>query len=91
MKGLFSETTSSSIILMSFRQGVIPPPPPPSPQSKPLKSPPRLGLKCKFLRLLSARVTICQIHYVNFETTSQFLFKFCVTVHYHDTKLLCKF
>ena len=33
----------SSIILMSFRQGVILPLPPP--QNEPLKSPPRLGSK----------------------------------------------
>ena len=35
-------------------------------------------LKCPFLRLLNARVKICQIPHVNFETTSQFLFKFCI-------------
>ena len=32
-------------------------------------------LKYKFLRFLSGRVKICQIPHVNFETTSQFLFK----------------
>ena len=39
----------SSIILTCFRQGVgvnfTPPPPLTSPQSEPLKSPPRLGLR----------------------------------------------
>ena len=34
----------SSIILTGFSQGVILPPPP-IPQNKPLKSPPRLGLR----------------------------------------------
>ena len=35
-------------------------------------------LNCKFLGLSSARVKIRQISYVNFETTSQFLFKFFI-------------
>ena len=42
-------------------------------------------LKCKFLRFSSARVKICQIPHVNFELTSQFLFKFCIILHCHDT------
>ena len=42
-------------------------------------------LKCKFLRLLRGLVKICQILHVNFETTSQFLFKFCIILHCHDT------
>ena len=33
-------------------------------------------IKCKFLRLSSSRVKIHQILYVNFETTSKFLFRF---------------
>ena len=33
-------------------------------------------LKCKFLRLSSSGVKSCQILYVNFETISQFLFRF---------------
>ena len=41
-------------------------------------------LKWKFLRLLSARVKIRQIPHLNFEMTSQFLFKFCVILHCHD-------
>ena len=40
---------------------------------------------------LSARVKICQIHQINFELTSQFLFIFCIILHCHDTKLRCKF
>ena len=35
-------------------------------------------LKCKFLKLLSSQVKIRQIPYVNFESTSQFLFRFFI-------------
>ena len=44
---LHAKFEDSSIILTSFRQGVILPlsPLPPPPQNKPLKSPPKLGLK----------------------------------------------
>ena len=42
-------------------------------------------LKWKFLRLLSARVRIFQIVHISFETTSQFLCKFCIKCHCHDT------
>ena len=45
----------------------------------------RSTLKWKFLRLSSARVKIRQIPHVNFEMTSQFLFKFCIILHCHDT------
>ena len=45
--------------------------------------------KCKFLRLLSARVKINQI-LVIFET-NQFFFKFCITLQGHETYLLCTF
>ena len=38
----------------------------------------RNPLKWKFLRLSSALVKIRQIPHVNFEMTSQFIFKFCV-------------
>ena len=48
-------------------------------------------LKCKFLRFSSVRVKICQIPHVNFELTSQFLFKFGIILDCHDTKLPCKF
>ena len=42
-------------------------------------------------RLLSDWVKICQIPHANFETTSQFLIKFCLIVHCYGTWLLCKF
>ena len=51
----------------------------------------RSPLKWKFLRLLSAQVKFCQIPYANFETTSRFLFKFCIPLHFHDRLLLCWF
>ena len=44
----------------------------------------RNPLRWKFLRLSSAWVKIRQIPYVNFEMTSQFLFKFGIILHYHD-------
>ena len=47
-------------------------------------------LKSKFLRFLSIRVKICQIPHVSFKLTSQFLFKFCIILHFHDAKLPCK-
>ena len=49
----------SSIILTGFRQGGNPPPP----QNKPLKSPPRSGLKVKFL---GSDVLFCFISACNF-------------------------
>ena len=48
-------------------------------------------LMCKFLRFSSARIKTCQVPHVNFELTSQFLFKFGILLHCHDTKLSCKF
>ena len=48
-------------------------------------------LKSKFLRFSSAQVNICQIPRVNLELTSQFLFKFCIILHCHDTNFPCKF
>ena len=42
-------------------------------------------LKCNFLSFSSAQVKICQIPHVNFELTSQVLFKFCIILHCHDT------
>ena len=48
-------------------------------------------LKCKFWGFSSARVNIRQIPHVNFELTSQFLVKFCIILHCHNTKLPCKF
>ena len=40
-------------------------------------------LKCIFLRLSSSRVKIHQIPYVNFEATSQFLFRFFIILQCH--------
>ena len=34
---------------------------------------------------------LVKIPHVNFELTSQFLFKFCIILHCHDTKVPCKF
>ena len=51
----------------------------------------RTTLKCKFLRFSSAQAKLRQITYVNFELTSQFLFKFSIILYCHDTKLPCKF
>ena len=51
----------------------------------------RSPLKYKFLRFLSARVKLRQIPLVNFELTSQILFKFCIILHCHGSKLPCKF
>ena len=48
-------------------------------------------LKWKFLRLSSARVKLHQISYVNFETTSQFIFKFFIILQCHYAKPLCNF
>ena len=41
-------------------------------------------LKWRFLRFSTAWVKIHQISYVNFETTSLFLFKFCIILHCYD-------
>ena len=40
--------------------------------------------KSKFLDFSSARVKFCEVH-VNFKTTSQSLFNFCIILHFHDT------
>ena len=42
-------------------------------------------LKCKLLRFSNAWVKICWIPHVNFEMTSQFLFKFCIIFHFQNT------
>ena len=39
----------------------------------------------EFLRLSGAWVNICENPHVNFKTTSQFLFNFCIILHCHDT------
>ena len=51
----------------------------------------RSPLKLKFLRLSSARVKICQIPYANFETTSRFLSKFCISLQFYERLFLCTF
>ena len=52
----------------------------------------RSPLKWKFLRISSsAQVNICQIFYVNFETTSWFLPKFCIPLQFHERLFLCTF
>ena len=51
----------------------------------------RSPLKWKFWRLTSAQVKIYQIPYVNFETTSRFLSKFCIPLQFHERLLLCSF
>ena len=45
-------------------------------------------IKLKILRLSHAGFKTRQIHHVNFEMTSQFLFKFCIILHCHDTTSL---
>ena len=45
----------------------------------------RSQLKLRFFRLSNARVKFCDVPHVNFKTTSQFLFNFCVILHCHDT------
>ena len=47
--------------------------------------------KVPILRLSSAPVKICQILHVIFETTSQFFFKFRITLKFHQKELLCTF
>ena len=51
----------------------------------------RSPLKWKFLRLSSARVKFCQIPYANFETTSRFLPKFCISLQFHERQFHCTF
>ena len=46
--------------------------------------------KCKFFRLLSARIKIHQI-LASFETANQFFFKFSINPQCHETQLLCTF
>ena len=53
-----------------------------------LKSSP---LKWKCLRLSSARVKFRQIPCANFETTSRFLSKFCISLQFHERLFHCTF
>ena len=48
-------------------------------------------IKIPISRFLSALVKICYIPHVIFQTTSQFFFKFCITLQYHERQLLCTF
>ena len=49
-------------------------------------------IKMKILGLCSSsQVKICQIFYVNFETTSQFLPKFCIPLQFHERYVLYTF
>ena len=43
----------------------------------------RSPLKWKCLRLLSGQVKICEIPYINFQTTSRFLSKSCIPLQFH--------
>ena len=43
-------------------------------------------LKSNFFRFSGVWVKICHIPHVNFEMTSPFLFKFCITCHCHDIR-----
>ena len=45
----------------------------------------RSQLKLEFFRPSNARVKICDVPHVNFKTTSQFLFSFCIILRCHDT------
>ena len=49
------------------------------------------SLKWKSLRLSSAHIKICQISYVNFETTSRFLSKFCIPLQFYERLFPCTF
>ena len=44
----------------------------------------QLIIKCKFFRFSNALMKICQIPHVIFQTTSQFFFKFYITLQYHE-------
>ena len=46
-------------------------------------------IKLPILTLPSVLVKICQIPHVIFQTTSQFFFKFCMTLHCHERLFLC--
>ena len=48
-------------------------------------------IKVPILTLSNALVKICQIPHVIFQTTSQFSFKFCITLQCHERYLLCNF
>ena len=41
------------------------------------------------MRFWSARVKFCRIPYANFEATSRFLYKFCISLQFHERLFLC--
>ena len=45
----------------------------------------------KIFETLSVRVKFCQIPYANFETTSRFIYKFCIPLQFHERLLLFSF
>ena len=48
-------------------------------------------LKWNLLRLSSVRVKFCEISYANFEGTSRFLSKFCISLQFHETLFIWSF
>ena len=48
-------------------------------------------MKIPVLTLSSVLMKICQIPHVIFQTTGRFFFKFFMTLHCHETELLCTF
>ena len=48
-------------------------------------------MKIPILTLSSVLMKICQIPHVIFQTTGRFFFKFFMTLHCHETELLCTF
>ena len=48
-------------------------------------------IKKMFLDFSNARVKFCQTPYANFETTSRFLSKFCISLQFHERLFLCTF
>ena len=48
-------------------------------------------IKVPILTLSSALVNICKIPHVIFQATSQFFFKFCIPLQFHETLFLCTF
>ena len=42
-------------------------------------------------RPVTVSIKVCQINYVIFETKSQFSYKLCMTIQFHETQLFCTF
>ena len=51
----------------------------------------RSPLKWKFFIVSSARVKFCLIPYANSKVTSWFLYKFCISLQFHEKLFLCSF